>query len=105
MVDSFNKLSAESGVFITGSLSYTATNILPIHYVNVMPHEVKIYRNQLIGFFEHIHTGSFTAEFGERKNLTCPLQAGPATQQKSLLLNAPALLDLLERLWRYQKTS
>ena len=56
MVDPFNKLSAENGVFITGSLSYTEKNILPIHYVNVMPHEVKIYRNQLIGFFEPIHT-------------------------------------------------
>ena len=56
IVDPFNKLSAENGVFITGSLSYTEKNTLPIHYVNVMPHDVKIYRNQLIGFFEPIQT-------------------------------------------------
>ena len=28
----------------------------------------------------------------------------PSTHQKNTLLNAPALLKLLERLWRYQKT-
>ena len=55
IVDPFRKLSAENGVFITGSMSYTEKNIVPIHYVNVMPHEVKIYRNQLVGFLDPIH--------------------------------------------------
>ena len=56
VVDPFHKLASVDGVFITGSISYTEKNILPIHYVNVMPHEVKIFKNQLIGFLDPLHT-------------------------------------------------
>ena len=52
VVDPYRKLAANQGVFITGSISYSRMNSIPIHYMNVMPEDVTIYRNQLIGFFE-----------------------------------------------------
>ena len=52
VVDPFKKLTSSKGIFITGSISYSKKNLIPIHYVNVMPDDVTIYRNQLMGFLE-----------------------------------------------------
>ena len=46
------KLAEEKGIIVTGTLSYTDKNIVPIHYMNIMPYDVTIYRNQLIAFIE-----------------------------------------------------
>ena len=45
-------LAEKKGIIIAGTLSYTDKNLVPIHYINVMPYDVTIYRNQLIAFIE-----------------------------------------------------
>ena len=52
IVEGYRKLSEEKGIFITGSMSYTDKNIIPIHYINVTEHPVTVYKNQLVAFFD-----------------------------------------------------
>ena len=52
MVEPRLKLAEEKGVIVSGTLSYTDKNLVPIRYMNVMPYDVTIYRNQLIAFME-----------------------------------------------------
>ena len=52
VVDPYRKLSTGKGVFVTGSISYSQKNIMHVHYVNVTPDDVTIFRNQLVGFLE-----------------------------------------------------
>lgn len=52
VIEPYEKMAANNGVFITGSLSYTRKNLIKIHYVNVEQQAVTIYRNQLLAFFE-----------------------------------------------------
>ncbi|MCP4492672.1 MAG: DDE-type integrase/transposase/recombinase [Gammaproteobacteria bacterium] len=52
VVEPYHKLAAKDGVFITGSLSYSKKNLIPIHYVNVTGSDVTIYGNQLVAFLE-----------------------------------------------------
>ena len=52
VLEPYHKLAEKSGVFVTPSLSYSNKNVVPIHYINVMPHDVTIYKNQLIAFIE-----------------------------------------------------
>ena len=52
VIERYDKLAVERGVFVTGTLSYSSNNLVPIHYVNVMSQDVTIYRNQLVAFME-----------------------------------------------------
>ena len=52
VLEPYHKLAENSGLFTTPALSYSNGNVIPIHCINVMPHEVTIYRNQLIAFIE-----------------------------------------------------
>ena len=52
VLEPYHKLTENTGIFVTASLSYSNKNVLPVHYVNVMPYDVTIYKNQLIAFIE-----------------------------------------------------
>ena len=52
VIEPYHKLADDKGIFITGSLAYSDKNLVPIHYVNVLSHDVTIYRNQLVAFLE-----------------------------------------------------
>ena len=53
-IEASTKLANETGVFITGSLVYSNQNMIPVHYVNVMPHDVTIRRNEVVAFVEPV---------------------------------------------------
>ena len=52
VIEGYNKLSEEMGIFVTGTLSYSDKNVVPVHCLNVMPHDVTLYKNQLIAFMD-----------------------------------------------------
>ena len=52
VVEPYRQLSNRDGVFVTGTISYSRKNLIPIHYVNVMENDVTLYKNQLVAFLE-----------------------------------------------------
>ena len=52
VIDPYLKLAEEKGILVIGTLSYTEKNSVPIHFVNTMPHDITIYRNQLVAFMD-----------------------------------------------------
>ena len=52
IIEPYCKLADNTGIFITGSLSYSKLNVFPVHCVNPSPWDVTIYKNQLIAFVE-----------------------------------------------------
>ena len=51
-MEPYRQLSNRDGVFVTGTISYSRKNLIPIHYVNVMENDVTLYKNQLVAFLE-----------------------------------------------------
>ncbi|KAL5272465.1 hypothetical protein ACHWQZ_G000612 [Mnemiopsis leidyi] len=52
VVEPYHQLANKSGVFVTGTISYSKKSLIPIHYVNVMDNDVTLYKNQLVAFLE-----------------------------------------------------
>ena len=58
IVEPYNQLANREGVFVTGSISYSKRNLIPIHYVNVMENDITLYKNQLVAFLEPLYNNS-----------------------------------------------
>ena len=52
ITEPYHQLTKRTGVVVTGTISNSTGNHIPIHCLNVMPWEVTIYKNQLIAFIE-----------------------------------------------------
>ena len=52
IIEPYKKLAESNGIFVTGSISYSNKNLVPIHCINPMPWEVTVYKNQLLAFIE-----------------------------------------------------
>ena len=52
VLEGYHKLAEKSGIFVTGSLSYSNKNLVPVKCLNVMPYDITVYKNQLIAFME-----------------------------------------------------
>ena len=52
VIDPYHNLAKSHGIVVTGTMSYSKENLVPIHCMNLMPHDVTIYKNQLIAFIE-----------------------------------------------------
>ena len=50
VIEPYHQLKNKEGIFITGSISYSNRNLIPVQYVNVMDSDVTLYKNQLIAF-------------------------------------------------------
>lgn len=55
-IEPYKKLTDTSGIFVTGTLSYSKKQTVPIHCINPTPFNVTIYKNQLVAFMEPIET-------------------------------------------------
>ena len=52
IIEPCHNLAKTTGIVVTGSMSYSNKNIVPVHCLNVMPYDVTIYKNQLIAFID-----------------------------------------------------
>ena len=52
MIEPYHNLPTKSQIFVTGTMSYSTRNCVPVHVVNVTDGDITIYKNQLIGFIE-----------------------------------------------------
>ena len=52
LVEPYIKLAENKGIFVTGTLSYSNKNLVPVYCINPMPWDVTIYKNQLVAFIE-----------------------------------------------------
>ena len=52
VIEPYHKLAEDSGLFVTGSLSYSNLNIVPVQCINPQPWDVTVYKNQLIAFID-----------------------------------------------------
>ena len=52
IIEPFKNLAKNSGIFVTGSLSYTKQNIVQVNVLNPSPWPVTVYKNQLIAFMD-----------------------------------------------------
>ena len=52
VVEPYHKLADTSGLFVTGSLSYSNLNIVSVQCLNPQPWEITVYKNQLIAFID-----------------------------------------------------
>ena len=51
----YNKLAEKSGICVQGSLTYSNKNMVPIQCINVLPHEVTVYKNNIVAFMEPLN--------------------------------------------------
>ena len=52
IIEPYHKLAETKGIFVTGTMSYSNKNLVPVYCINPMPWDVTIYKNQLIAFIE-----------------------------------------------------
>ena len=52
VVIGYDKLVVNSGICVQGSLAYSDRNLVPVQCINMMPHEVTIYKNDIVAFME-----------------------------------------------------
>ena len=52
VIEPYHQLTNRAGVIITGSISYSKRNLIPVQYVNVLDTDITLYKNQLVAFFE-----------------------------------------------------
>ena len=52
VVEPYHRLAETKGIFVTGTISYSSKNLVPVYCINPMPWDVTIYKNQLIAFIE-----------------------------------------------------
>jgi transposase InsO family protein len=55
IIEPYQKLVEEKGIVVTGTMTYSKQNVVPVHCLNVLPYDVTIYKNQLIAFIEPLH--------------------------------------------------
>ena len=48
LVEPYNKLADNKGIFITGAMSYSNKNMVPIYCINAMPWDVTIYKKKSV---------------------------------------------------------
>ena len=52
IIEPFHNLPERSNIIVTGTITYSDKNIVPIHCLNVTGTDVRLYKNQLLGFIE-----------------------------------------------------
>ena len=52
IVEPYHRLAETKGIFVTGTISYSSKNLVPVYCINPMPWDVTIYKNQLVAFIE-----------------------------------------------------
>ena len=54
IIEPFHNLTERTNVIVTGTMAYSNRNTVPVHCVNVTDIDIRLYKNQLIGFLEPI---------------------------------------------------
>ena len=62
IVEPYHNLPVNSQIFITGTLSYSTRDIIPVQALNVTDEDITLFKNQLIGFIEPLPLGDESIE-------------------------------------------
>ena len=53
-IEPFRNLTERTNVIVTGTLSYSNRSTIPVHVVNMTDTDIRLYKNQLLGFLEPV---------------------------------------------------